>query len=429
MKTFGPVEENVRQQMENCLSVEDGSVGVLCADNHLGYSMPIGGVVAYSGLISPSAVGFDIGCGNMAVRTDAKLADLNVPALMNDIWSKISFGVGRKNADKPDHAVLDEIAECALDVQRNLAQMAAQQLGTVGSGNHYVDLFVDDADGHVWIGVHFGSRGFGHKTATWALEMVGSKDDSMMAPPVTIDVNSELGAAYIDGMARAGRYAYAGREWVVGKVLELMGARALETVHNHHNFAWLEKHEGRHLWVHRKGATPAFPGQQGFIGANMRDNAVIVEGVESDDSRVSLYSTVHGAGRTMSRTQAAGKVKFAKTWRCGNRDCSQPTLPLSALNRGPQNSLPACPSCGLKLHQFGESRVIKAGVIDWGNAQAEMQQLGIELRGAGADEAPGCYKQLSDVLAYHDGTIKINHTLRPVGVAMAGKGTYDPYGD
>ena len=385
--TFGPVEDAVAQQIASCQAAERGSLAVLCGDNHLGYSMPIGGVVGYAGLISPSAVGFDIACGNCAVRTDAKASDINVRAVMDDVFRFLSFGMGRRNAERVDHPVLDEIATCHFEFQRGMAKLAAQQLGTIGSGNHYVDLFVDDSDGHLWVGVHFGSRGFGHKTATWALEHAGQKNDSMMAPPVVIPVSSELGQQYIDGMERAGRYAYAGRDWVVDRVLRIVGAHATDRIHNHHNFAWQEEHGDRRLWVHRKGATPAFPGQRGFVGATMSEPAVILEGVESRRSAAALYSTVHGAGRVLSRTRAAGK-RHRRT-----------------------------------------GKVLVPGVVDFPAVRARIREQGVELRGAGADEAPECYKRLSDVLAYHEGTVRVLNVLRPIGVAMAGADVEDPFRD
>lgn len=389
LTTFGPVEEPVLQQIQACRDVEDGAPAVLCADNHLGYSMPIGGVIGYRDHVSPSAVGYDIACGNCAVRTTRKAPESRseLAHLMNEVWRVLSFGVGRSNAEKVEHPVLDEIAECCHPAQRGLAQMAANQLGTIGSGNHYVDLFEDVEDRQLWVGVHFGSRGFGHKTATWALAQAGTTNDSMMAPPVAIPVTSELGALYIDGMERAGRYAYAGRDWVVDRVLTILGADATDRIHNHHNFAWLETHDGVTYWVHRKGATPAFPGQRGFVGGTMGEPAVILEGVESGLSQAALYSTVHGAGRVLSRTKAAGK----------------------------------------RNRKTGE--VIAPGVVDFQAVQAALAALGIELRGAGPDEAPECYKRLSDVLAYHGDTIRIRHTLRPIGVAMAGKDTFDPFKD
>ncbi len=107
-------------------------------------------------------------------------------------------------------------------------------------------------------------------------------------------------------MRLAGAYAQAGRRWVVERILKLLGTKADLTVHNHHNFAWEEKHFGRTFWVVRKGATPAFPGQQGFVGATMGGTSVILEGLDSPASKQALYSTVHGAGRVMSRRKAAG---------------------------------------------------------------------------------------------------------------------------
>src|SRR5690349_24632997 len=164
----------------------------------------------------------------------------------------------------------------------------------------------------VWIGVHFGSRGLGHTSATRYLKAAGGKD-GMNVPPAVVDEDSELGRRYIAAMQLAGRYAYAGREWVVDRVRQIIGGSVTESVHNHHNYAWRETHDGRDLWVVRKGATPAFPGQKGFVGGSMGDNAVILQGATPADNATralqarALYSTVHGAGRVMSRTAAAGK--------------------------------------------------------------------------------------------------------------------------
>lgn len=428
MKTFGPIEDNVRAQIARCAAAEADAPAVLCADNHLGYSMPIGGVIGYRGLVSPSAVGYDIACGNMAVRTDALAREVNIAAVMDDIWRIVSFGMGRKNDERVDAPVLEAIRDSPCTFQRSLLGTAAAQLGTVGSGNHYVDLFEDDADGALWVGVHFGSRGFGHKTATWALEQAGTRNDSMDAPPVVIPIESPLGQDYLAGMLIAGHYAYAGRAWVVGRVLRILGARATDTIHNHHNFAWRELHGGVAYWVHRKGATPAFPGQRGFVGGTMGEPAVILEGVEAPESAAALYSTVHGAGRAMSRTQAAGKTKRSKAWVCGNRACDF-TAPARDFSRGKEGALPLCPLDGGKLRLHHSEEQVRPGLVDWPAAQARLALSGIELRGAGADEAPECYKRLDEVLAYHGDTIRILYTLRPIGVAMAGRDEYDPYKD
>jgi hypothetical protein len=154
-------------------------------------------------------------------------------------------------------------------------------------------------------------------------------------------------------------------------------------VHN----CWKESHDGRDLWVVRKGATPAFPGQKGFVGGSMGDISVILEGIESEEGRESLYSTVHGAGRVMSRTAARGKI-----------------------NR-----------------KTGE--VISPGAVSREMMQAWVRKAGVELRGAGTDESPHCYKRIDQVLAHHNESIRILHTLTPLGVAMAGENEMDHYRD
>src|SRR5690606_16393098 len=129
------------------------------------------------------------------------------------------------------------------------------------------------------VGVHFGSRNFGYSVASGFLALSQGKPwtDRVSEVEALFDLDSELGCAYWPLMNLAGEYAYAGREWVVRKVVQLMGARELELVHNHHNFAWREKHFGEELIVVRKGATPAFPGQRSFVGGSMGDDAVILQ--------------------------------------------------------------------------------------------------------------------------------------------------------
>jgi len=305
-KIFGQHDEATIKQIETCVAA-GGERGVLCADGHKGYAQPIGGVVAYDGKISLSGVGFDIACGNLAIRTDATRAHIEtkINSVMDDIVRDISFGVGRKSKTRVEHELFEDDA-WRLKPMADLKGTASEQLGTVGGGNHYVDVFADEHD-RIWVGVHFGSRGLGHKTATHFLRAAGGRD-GMDVPPTVVEDKSEIRQDYIAGMHLAGRYAYAGREAVARHVVQnILRAHILEEVHNHHNFAWREKHGDKEFWVIRKGATPAFPGQKGFVGGSMGDDAVIIEGVDSDVSRDALFSTVHGAGRIMSRTQAKGK--------------------------------------------------------------------------------------------------------------------------
>lgn len=391
---FGDHEQRTLDQFTRCVEAEEGAIGALMPDGHVGYSMPIGGVVAYREHVSPSGVGYDIGCGNKAVLTNLTGIELDrvVPQLMDEIVKQISFGMGRSNPEPIEHDVLDAIYVSPIDFQRKLYQSAAAQLGTVGAGNHYVDLFTDERD-RVWIGVHFGSRGFGHKTATHYLELAGGGND-MDAPPTLLRTDSELGQEYIEAMTLAGEYAYAGRDVVCDKVLDILGATSEYEVHNHHNFAWLEDHGGENYWVVRKGATPAFPGQQGFVGATMGEDSVILQGIDDElmSGTEALYSTIHGAGRAMSRTRAAGKFKRVK--------------------RNGQ---------WVKIQK-------QRGEINFEAVQEDLKQRGIVLRGGAADEAPLAYKRLPEVLDAAVG-VEVLHTLTPIGVAMAGADTYDPFKD
>jgi tRNA-splicing ligase RtcB len=157
-------------------------------------------------------------------------------------------------------------------------------------------------------------------------------------------------------------------------VRRIVGGAVTDTVHNHHNYAWRETHEGRDVWVVRKGATPAFPGQRGFVGGSMGDDAMIIEGVESPQARASLYSTVHGAGRLFGRKEA--KRRFTREQ------------------------------------------------MDWW-----LQDRGVTLIGADLDESPMAYRRLPEVIAQHAGTVKVLHTLRPFAVVMAGMRELDPWKD
>src|SRR5207253_6248153 len=307
-KIFGEHDAATIKQIETCVAA-GGERAVLCADGHKGYAQPIGGVVAYKNKISLSGVGFDIVCGNLAIRTDINLSQirLSVEKIMDDIVREISFGIGRTSKTRIDHELFEDPA-WQLEPMGGLKKAAADQLGTVGGGNHYVDLFADEQD-RIWVGVHFGSRGLGHKTATHFLKAAGGKDGMDVAPTV-VEETSEIGRDYLAGMHLAGRYAYAGREAVARHVVRgILGAQIAEEVHNHHNFAWRERHNSEDYWVVRKGATPAFPGQKGFVGGSMGDDAVIIEGLDSPISREALFSTIHGAGRIMSRTAAKGRFE------------------------------------------------------------------------------------------------------------------------
>jgi len=225
------------------------------------------------------------------------------------------------------------------------------------------------------------------------LALSQNQDWTARAPEreVLLNLDSGVGSGYWELMNLAGRYAYAGREWVARKVVSLLGGQELELVHNHHNFAWKEKHDGEEMVVVRKGATPAFPGQKGFVGGSMGDDAVILEGSANPDratadlQKAAMFSTVHGAGRVMSRTAATGKTKRGKV--------------------------------------VSEGRVTPEMMRTW------VKRKNVVLRGGGLDESPHVYRRLPDVLAAQGDTVRVLHTLRPLIVVMAGADEFDPYKD
>ncbi|WP_025845867.1 RtcB family protein [Paenibacillus ehimensis] len=400
VRVWGSPEAGALAQAKTC--AEHGNVvqALLMADHHKGYSQPIGGVIVYEGQISPSGIGYDIGCGNKAVRTNLLAADIRpgLARIMDDIARNVSFGIGRVNSEKVDHELFDDpdwSVYSAIGRQEHdkLKALARDQLGTVGSGNHFVDLFEEAGTGRLWIGNHFGSRGFGHKTASGFINLAAGREflanapgEKMDQPPVLLDLDSELGDMYYRAMKLAGRYAYAGRDAVIRQVLAILGADAEFEVHNHHNYAWKETHSGRETVVVRKGATPSAPGQLGFIGGSMGDISVIVRGKDTEENRAAYYSTVHGAGRIMSRTQAAGKMNWKTRTRTG-------------------------------------------GLISEAQMHEAVRSFGVELRGAGTDESPFVYRKLQEVLDAHAETIDVLHVLKPIGVCMAGADEFDPYKD
>jgi tRNA-splicing ligase RtcB len=379
LRIFGQHDEATLQQMRTCMAVGNAVAGVICADGHLGYAQPVGGVIGYYNQISISGVGYDIGCGNLASKTDVKFETIKdqLGTILNDITSQISFGVGRKAKDKVGNELFDDLDAWQKAGMEQYRQKAISQFTTVGGGNHYEDVMVDE-EGWVWLGNHFGSRGTGHTVATEHMKLNGGKDGMHVAPAI-VDVDSERGERYLAAMQLGGRIAMEGRS-AVHRIIagRILGAHIVEEVHNHHNYAWKEKHVingvEHELWVVRKGATPSRPGQRSFVGGSMGDDAVILEGLDTPEARESLYSTIHGAGRVFSRKAA--------------------------------------------LKTF-----TRAQMDDW------LRARGVLVSGGDLDESPQAYRRLPDVLAYHLGSVKVLHTLRPVAVAMAGRGEFDPWKD
>jgi tRNA-splicing ligase RtcB len=375
------------------------------ADSHVGYVAPIGSVAAYRNQVSLMGVGVDIGCGNNAVLTNLKGSDFDErdwKEKATEINRTISFGVGRRNDedDAPtDHQLFDSYAWSLLPTAANIQNFkgkARKQLGTVGGGNHYVDVFTDNAD-RIWIGTHFGSRGFGHGVAMGFLALSQNQpwDAKVKEIDALFDLDSEIGHAYWELMRLAGQYAHVGRQWVCEKVTQILGGTVLDSVANNHNFAWKEFHFNEELIVVRKGATPAFPNQRGFVGGSMGDISVILEGRSNASTSTlidqvnSMFSTVHGAGRVMSRKQAKGKTKG---W-------------------------------GRKAKLIAPGLISQQMMDDWVNG------AGVVRRGGDLDEAPQAYRRLPEVLTAQGETINILEVLTPRIVCMAPADTHDPFKD
>jgi len=390
-------QKTIDQMNEVAKSAEHA---VLCGDGHFGYVMSIGGVAAYRNKVSPTGAGYDIACGNCAVKTNlnglSSIGEFGSPKrnlMAKSIYASLEFGIGKKN-NSNDAPIADNIfidprwESIPASARDDLKEKARRQLGTIGSSNHYLDVF-EDENGSIWVGVHCGSRGLGHTIASGFMALSQNAQWGARVPEVEclLGLDTPLGDAYWNAMCLAGDYAYAGREWVVRHVVAALGGQVEELVHNHHNFCWKETHFGEDFIVVRKGSTPAFPGQMSFIGGSMGDNAVIACGCDTILNKNLLCSTVHGAGRVMSRTQAAGK----KDWKTGKRKT--------------------------------EGVISQQMMFDW------LMQKQVTLVGGGLDEAPQAYRRLTEVLKAQGDSISVVHTLKPHIVCMAGEKDFDPYAE
>jgi tRNA-splicing ligase RtcB len=397
---FGEADRDTMQQIERCAADPRAVGAALMADNHKGYSMPIGGVVAYRNAVSPSGAGYDIGCGLRAVCTNLMADDVrpDLSRILDMLERTLVFGLGQASKRQYDHPLFDDPAWKDIPHLAGLKKLAREQLSSIGSGNHFVDLLEDEA-GRLWVVCHFGSRGLGHKIASGYLALGAGRDfgertpDGMDIPPTVFDLGTWLGDSYLTAMELAGRYAYAGRGIVIQQVLDVLSARALDAVENHHNYIWRETHQGEEVMVVRKGATPNHPGQRSVVGGSMGDITVILEGVESEENQRALQSTIHGAGRVMSRTQAAGRTRWRRKDGKRVKEVVKP------------------------------GKISREMMMDW------LKREGVLLRGGSTDESPHVYRRLPEVLTHHQGSVRVLHRLKPLAVLMAGDDVLDPYRD
>ncbi len=320
-KTFGShlITPETIEQMSGAMQLPISISGALMPDAHVGYGLPIGGVLATDNVVIPYGIGLDIGCR-------MSLSIYNVPPdfikrnsyqIKTSLKKNTHFGIGKTFKQTEDHEVLDrsEFYETAL--LKQLHGKAKIQLGSSGSGNHFVEIGIVEIcensrlnipTGH-YIGIlaHSGSRGLGAAIASHYTQVAIKKCSlpNNVRHLAWLDLASEAGQEYWLSMNLAGDYAKACHDVIHYKLAKSLGLKAIAKIENHHNFAWKEIHNGRELIVHRKGATPAGNGQSGIIPANMIDPGYIVTGTGNPDS---LFSASHGAGRKMSRKKAKESI-------------------------------------------------------------------------------------------------------------------------
>jgi tRNA-splicing ligase RtcB len=371
------LEEGAIKQMENACRLPVAIAGALMPDAHVGYGLPIGGVLATDNAVIPFAVGVDIACR-------MKMTVLGLPVsimtgekdrLIRVLERETAFGIGAHFRQKRLHAVMDEDWSFS-NVTNRLKDKAWKQLGTSGGGNHFVEfgsltILADglglDPGEYFAVLSHSGSRGSGQEVAKHysdvAREQCGGlpKELSHLS---WLSLDSQEGDEYWQAMELMGRYASANHELIHRHIARALKADVILDIENHHNFAWKEKHNGRDLIVHRKGATPAARGVLGIIPGSMATPGFVVRG---RGETASLCSASHGAGRVLSRS----KAKESLTWHEANK--------------------------------FLEAR-------------------GVTLISAGLDEVPMAYKDINEVMSAQQDLVDILARFEPKIVKMAPAG-------
>lgn len=381
MYAYGEHDEGTLRQLATLSNCIEFIKTLLMADGHLGYqSMPIGGVTSAFQYVAPGGAGFDIGCGNWIGKTSIHMFDLDfsdLQAIGHEILQHIAIGLGRDAGYLANHNVLDKIIAETKHIGLP-EETIRNQFGSVGAGNHYIDLMAD-TDGYIWVALHYGSRKLGHSIADYYLKMLGAQD-GMFSEPVFLDAFSEMGMDYFHDMELAGQYAMESRRAVGLKIItEILRDTVTDFVENHHNYIWLENHYGQDVFVTRKGATPVGLGIRSFIGGSMGTDSAIVT-VRTDEESIreaqkALFSAPHGAGRVIGRSQAKGKKDKTGAWK-----------------RDPRVT-----------KKMMDDAVADAGVIRIGGD---------------VDEAPQCYRNLiEDVLPHHP-YLQVVELLTPLVVVM-----------
>jgi tRNA-splicing ligase RtcB (3'-phosphate/5'-hydroxy nucleic acid ligase) len=308
------LDANALQQMENACRLPVSVAAALMPDAHVGYGLPIGGVLATDNTVIPYAVGVDIAC-----RVKLTVLDLPVDSLrrretdlIRAIEAETRFGIGSEFKHRRIHPVMDEDWSVS-PITKRFRDKAAAQLGTSGSGNHFVEFgeftvenkeLSLDPGTYLALLSHSGSRGTGALVCDHYSRLARAKRKDLpkeLSYLAWLDLDSADGREYWAAMELMGHYASANHHLIHKHIARHLGAGVLLDIENHHNFAWKERHGGRDLIVHRKGATPAGAGVLGVIPGSMASPTFVARG---KGNAASLNSASHGAGRVMSRNKA-----------------------------------------------------------------------------------------------------------------------------
>ena len=319
-RIFGEdITEEAKTQLYTALKLPISVGGALMPDAHSGYGLPIGGVLAVENAVIPYGVGLDIGC-----RMCLSILDIPISYLSGarDKYEKAlaehtKFGMYETHKSHVDHEIFDRDTFSLIPILKRLKDKAIKQMGTSGSGNHFVEfgeveLLADDPQIGLpkgkYLGIlsHSGSRGFGAEIAQYYVRVAAEqcplpKEAQQFA---WLDLSTHLGLEYWTAMNLAGDYASACHADIHRRLIRAVGGRLKARIENYHNFAWKEIHDGKEVIVHRKGATPAGEGVLGIIPASMTDTGYIVRGKGNADS---FSSASHGAGRAFSRNESKNR--------------------------------------------------------------------------------------------------------------------------
>jgi tRNA-splicing ligase RtcB len=372
------IEDEAAAQMDNAMRLPITIAGALMPDAHVGYGLPIGGVLATDNAVIPYAVGVDIACRmRLSIYEVSPYLLGQKKGMFEDaLLEQTAFGMGAqwKGNRRADHAVLDDSAWDATCLLQSLHDNAAKQLGTSGTGNHFVEwgsfrlhepLFGLQPGEYLALLSHSGSRGVGFKIADRYSKLAMEKHpdlDKSVRHLAWLSLDSEEGQEYWLSMELAGRFASANHTIIHHRVAQAVGLKEAAVVENHHNFAWKEQlADGRTVIVHRKGATPAGVGVLGMIPGSMGDAGYLVRGRGLAES---LTSASHGAGRLMSRKAALNSISKS------TRD-------------------------------------------------AYLKERGVTLLGGGMDESPQAYKPIDAVIAAQANLVEVIGKFSPRIVRMA----------